>query len=462
MNSALVTTIYWFYAGTIVLNIVIAAFQYADDRLAVRKSVLLYWIAVLSAVMANTLVQDNGLRMVLIASAASFATQCILARVLADVFHHQPRWLAYIGSYTAGTMIGWALELSGTRFEVYATLILISSIAPVAASLLSVFKQHKRPFTLVQKMFLATAALMSMHSPDWAWMRTDVHLFIAGSIVAMVLVHILSILMPMLTVEYALDCKNAALEDEVEKRVAQLSDAREKLGEAEKFASLGRMAGGVAHEINTPLTIIGLNANRLRQEADIAPPSRDSVLRSLQAIDAAAERIANMTHALRKVALENVGGGRACLDLNAAARQALAARAERLENAHITIEFKANNLPTYIEGDPQEIQIVLSHLMDNAIDAVAELAVRWIRCDVYETISTCEFSISDSGSIDHEIIDRLMEPFVTGKPLGQGTGLGLSISRAIAERHGGSLVLDRTSSVTRFVFTLPKAKMRDP
>jgi C4-dicarboxylate-specific signal transduction histidine kinase len=99
------------------------------------------------------------------------------------------------------------------------------------------------------------------------------------------------------------------------------------------------------------------------------------------------------------------------------------------------------------------------NLVNNARDAVAQAAIRWIRIEAVPAGGSMEISVADSGpGIPEDIRARIMDPFFTTKGVGRGTGLGLSISKAIVEDHGGSLILDPSSRHTRFVVKLPRKR----
>ena len=106
-----------------------------------------------------------------------------------------------------------------------------------------------------------------------------------------------------------------------------------------------------------------------------------------------------------------------------------------------------------------EISQVLVNLLINALDAVQSLKEKWVRLEVDHQEDSVTVAVTDSGAgIPPEINDRMFEPLFTTKPTGMGTGLGLSISKRIIERHGGTLMIDRSSPHTRFMVRSPAAR----
>lgn len=143
---------------------------------------------------------------------------------------------------------------------------------------------------------------MSLHYTTWAFTRPQPELFDLGLIVAMIITSILSILTPTMANEYSLQQRMERLETEVHLRAEQLTQAEQKLWESNKFASLGRMAGGIAHEINNPLSIIYMHAENLKESVQAGIVDTEEVLRSTTKIEEVVERISKITTNLRKVA----------------------------------------------------------------------------------------------------------------------------------------------------------------
>ena len=109
-----------------------------------------------------------------------------------------------------------------------------------------------------------------------------------------------------------------------------------------------------------------------------------------------------------------------------------------------------------IEGRETGLIQVVSNLISNACDAVEGLKIRNIVIAVSAHLDEVEISVTDSGGgIAKEIVDKIMTPFFTTKPVGKGTGLGLSIVRGIVRSHQGKIFVDAECPNTRFVLRLP-------
>ena len=267
------------------------------------------------------------------------------------------------------------------------------------------------------------------------------------------------------------------------------------LRNAQKLEAVGRLAAGIAHEINTPIQFIGDNTHFLRdafasftqlleryrclQEQAASrgwdPTLANEIAETEKALDigylldevpkAIAQSLDGVTHvaalvsAMKQFARPNQRGV-AAADLNAALRSTLiVARNELKYVADVETDF--SDLPT-LTCNIGEINQVFLNLLINAAHAVAEAnqdteSKGLIRVCTSAEPSGVLVSISDTGcGIPENIRDRIFDPFFTTKEVGRGTGQGLSIARSVVERHGGTITF--TSEVgkgTTFYVRLP-------
>ena len=231
-----------------------------------------------------------------------------------------------------------------------------------------------------------------------------------------------------------------------------------QLGYSARLSSLGMMAGGIAHEINNPLTVIHASASdllELAQEAEQVP--REDVLRNCKRIRETATRIALIVKSLRRIAREGSQDDFATTQVGKIVEETLEMCRERFRS--MSVKLILPEIDPELKVVCREVQIaqVLLNLLQNAFDAVAdEPGDRWVRLDVAVREKALLFSVTDSGpGVLPELKTRIMEPFFTTKDVGKGAGLGLSLSTTIAEEHGGKLELTDEGGHTCFCLTLP-------
>jgi len=231
-----------------------------------------------------------------------------------------------------------------------------------------------------------------------------------------------------------------------------------QLEASSRLSSLGMMAGGIAHEINNPLTIIHACASDLfdlAQETEQVP--REDVVRNSKRIRETANRIARIVKSLRRIAREGSQDDFSTTQVEKIVEETLEMCRERFRSR--SVKLLIPQIDPALKVVCREVQIaqVLLNLLQNAFDAVAdEPGERWVRLDVAVRENALQFSVTDSGpGVPAELKTRIMEPFFTTKDVGKGTGLGLSLSTTIAEEHGGKLELTDEAGHTCFCLTLP-------
>ncbi len=251
------------------------------------------------------------------------------------------------------------------------------------------------------------------------------------------------------------DAGNVVMTVGVSRDITTTRAAEMALLQASKMASLGEMAGGVAHEINNPLAIIQGRAFNLLQCLKQDPSNVAKLTDFAQSIVTTTERIAKIVRGLRSFARDGEKDPRQPERLLRLLSDTLELCRERIRNHGI--ELRLEPVPEVaFKCRGTQISQVIVNLLNNAHDAVRGTEGAWISLGASVRENRLDITVTDSGpGIPAAIRDQLMEPFFTTKQAGLGTGLGLSISRRIAEDHGGRLYLDTAAAHTSFVLSLP-------
>jgi PAS domain S-box-containing protein len=229
-------------------------------------------------------------------------------------------------------------------------------------------------------------------------------------------------------------------------------EAQRKLVEMERWASMGRLASFVAHEINTPLTNISLlTASISRRVND------PEVLERLKKITAQGRIAATITAELLKFARPGAINP-VETDLIEVVRAAVE-QTEVFRKPGVELRSELGSRPVICILDPLRIQEVFVNLLKNAYEATPTGRVK-IRLEDLESLVAV--SISDTGSgIPPEVQQRLFEAFYTTKKKGEGTGLGLAISRNFVASHGGDItVTSEPGKGATFTVVLPRNAQR--
>ena len=239
--------------------------------------------------------------------------------------------------------------------------------------------------------------------------------------------------------------------DTLAEREKQLQTATSKqLGRSEKLASLGRLAAGVAHEINNPLTGVLTFAHLLKEKSNMDDQDRQDLDLIIHETTRAAEIVRGLLDFARERAVVMEP-----LNINEVIGRTLRLiRNQKLFDRIVITEELAHDLPD-IRGDINQLQQVLLNLSLNACEAMPGGGTLTIRTVAEE--DRVLVTLSDTGcGIKPEHFDRVFEPFFTTKPVGKGTGLGLSVSYGIIQQHGGAIELDSAEGQgTTFSILLP-------
>jgi signal transduction histidine kinase len=215
--------------------------------------------------------------------------------------------------------------------------------------------------------------------------------------------------------------------------------ARERLQHADRLQTIGQLASGVAHELGTPLSIIGVRARLIA--------SGEATEREAQASAAAIlEQSARMTAIVGQL-LDYARRQRTPMglfDLRQLVSGSLAMLEPLAQKQAVRIDLVLPEQPILIRGDKTRLQQVVTNLAMNGIQAMT--AGGWLRVEVRPAPAPhrsalegwLSIRVTDEGpgiAADH--LPHIFEPFFTTKPVGEGTGLGLAVVQAIVHEHGG-------------------------
>jgi PAS domain S-box-containing protein len=248
-----------------------------------------------------------------------------------------------------------------------------------------------------------------------------------------------------------------------------------ELRHSQKLESLGQMAAGIAHEINTPMQFIGDNLGFVEQAAqDLVALAeghgsdgvdldylRRRVPRAIARAREGVERVSHIVSAMRQFA--HPGASREPVDLNALVQNAVTVATHSFKYI-ADLELDLAELPTVpvVRGDLGQVLLNLianaAHAMEEQYAVVGGRGHLRIATRRIEGRNIVEISVQDDGTgIPEAVKARLFEPFFTTKPVGKGTGQGLALTRSIVvDRHGGELLVeDVKPHGARFVIHLP-------
>jgi PAS domain S-box-containing protein len=238
----------------------------------------------------------------------------------------------------------------------------------------------------------------------------------------------------------------------------QLAEKQTRLLHAEKMASLGEMAAGIAHELGNPIAAITSWLSVVTSSAHDGTLDQIDLTSTIDIVNERAQDMQKIINSLLSYARDGSKDPLTMVDLCGVVDKTLTYCSKRLRDQKLTIRNLSANRQVFCNGRESELTQVLVNLLTNAGDALANTENPWVEIDVEAIADRIDLTVTDSGpGVPREITGRIFDPFFTTKPAGKGTGLGLSVVSNIVKDHGGTLSVDKTSPHTRFVVSLPSA-----
>ena len=237
----------------------------------------------------------------------------------------------------------------------------------------------------------------------------------------------------------------------------ELDESRVYQLNASRLASLGEMAGGIAHEINNPVAVIRSQAEHILNSLARNPQlDKNHIKNGMDRIIATSDRIGRIIKGLKTLARDGGSDPSELTKLAPIIQDTLTICEEKLKEKHIQFEsFIEDDLSIFCRS--VELSQVMLNLISNSIDAIEHLENPWIKVSAKTIGPHVTLTVSDSGpGIPEHIAEKITMPFYTTKEVGKGSGLGLSISKRIIEKHNGEFFLDRSAPTTTFIIKLPK------
>lgn len=233
-------------------------------------------------------------------------------------------------------------------------------------------------------------------------------------------------------------------------------ESEAKLRQTAKLTALGEMAGGIAHEINNPLSIMKGFIDLMQKSVSRGQVDLEMFGQYLEKSSKTIQRISRIVQAMKRISRDSSQDEMVSYGVNALVDEVLDVVREKFHDNGIRLEVAKVSVEVKVNCRPVEISQVLLNLLTNAFHAVEKKADKWVRLSVHVGPGKAQLLVEDSGAgISREIREKIFQPFFTTKDIGKGTGLGLSISRKILENHNGKLYLDETRTATTFVAELP-------
>lgn len=242
------------------------------------------------------------------------------------------------------------------------------------------------------------------------------------------------------------------LEKKVEERTKEIKEMQAHLIQSEKLASIGKLAAGVAHEINNPLGGILMYSHLLLEDAEKDSQTADNLKKIIRETSRCKEIVRGLLDFARPKDPEMSD-----VEINDLLDRSLSLLERQALFQNIKVEKKYSTAPQKIIADGAQLQQVFTNIILNAAEAMDGKGTLTLITIQNEAENQIEIHLKDTGQgIRDEDMKRLFEPFFTTKEVGKGTGLGLAVSYGIVQRHGGDIeVHSQIGKGSTFIVKLP-------
>ncbi|HET8539893.1 MAG TPA: ATP-binding protein [Anaeromyxobacter sp.] len=249
---------------------------------------------------------------------------------------------------------------------------------------------------------------------------------------------------------------NEELQKRVADRTAELKTAQDQILRTRKLAAIGSLAAGIAHELNNPMTAITGYLAILRKQA----PEDGAQAEMIASAQEQATRMSRVVEDLRSFADQERATSGQRFSLGRTLAAALALYEDRLRASGIALTKRVDEPLPDAQGDPVQIQQVVAHLLENAINAMPRGGKLEVSLGTVDG-DALRLRIADTGpGIPPAIRDRIFDPFFTTKERSGQVGLGLSVSHSIVEAHHGRILVDGAEGAGAAVTVLLPAAAR--
>lgn len=227
-----------------------------------------------------------------------------------------------------------------------------------------------------------------------------------------------------------------------------------------KMAAIGEMASSISHEINNPLQIIQLAADSLVVREDPENPYKPEIKKQIDKISRTVKRVSKIILSLKKLSHEKSNHDLELVDIKQVMEEVMNLCEQKFKNNRVILNYQYPKESVEVEGNFQQISMVMMNLLSNAFDALndQEPDEKWVSLDLLNVGERVQIKVTNGGKkIDSDIREKIFDSFFTTKEVGMGTGIGLSICRKIINSFDGSIELLEKEDHTSFLVDLPSA-----
>jgi C4-dicarboxylate-specific signal transduction histidine kinase len=249
---------------------------------------------------------------------------------------------------------------------------------------------------------------------------------------------------------------NEHLEDMIQDRTKELQETQSKLMQKNKAVALGNMAATIVHELSQPLT--AMNSSIAAINAKINNSDWDGVIESAQRLSPLNKKMHEVIKLLKFFSYQD-SKSYEIIEVDQTIKQVVEIFKDTLQEKNIALKINSNHSGLLINANPLKIDLIISNIIQNAIDALENKEKATISISIQNNNEWVDILIEDNaGGVDQQIMEKMFSPYFTTKEVGKGLGLGLAITYEIIQEYGGNIIVDNHKNGACFTISLPQAE----
>lgn len=243
--------------------------------------------------------------------------------------------------------------------------------------------------------------------------------------------------------------------------LAYLDEERTRLINTDKLATLGELSSSLAHEVKNPLAVIISRGSLINERLENGPIPKEDLTKGISVILRTAGRIEKIIKSIQALSRDSTKDELTPIPLSILLDDVSILLDHKIKAKEIDFRVVKHDPLWQVFGRESQLVQVLMNLISNGIDAVENLAEKWVEVEFIRTEKHFMIQVKDSGSgIPIDVAQKIMSPFFTTKVAGKGTGLGLSISQRIMKDHLGELIYVPNTGYTVFQMKFPISSLQ--
>jgi len=246
---------------------------------------------------------------------------------------------------------------------------------------------------------------------------------------------------------------NEHLEDIIEDRTKELQETQSKLIQKNKAAALGNMAATIVHELSQPLT--AMKSSIAAINAKINNSDWNGVVDSADRLAPLNNKMNDVIKLLKFFSYQDRKSYEV-INIVDTITQAVDSLSDTFQEKSIKVVFESQYKEILISANPLKVDLIISNIIQNAIDALEKIKKPFIKIIIKENNHWADVIIEDNaGGVDKNIMEKMFSPYFTTKEVGKGLGLGLAITYEIIQEYNGNITVKNHNKGAQFIISLP-------